>query len=215
MTRQATEDSWKERVAQWRNSGLSQRAFADKHGYQVRQVRYWVQRLVVSTPPAAQVPVVVKQGPLAPATVLRGPRGWSIEVPAGTPIGYLTCCAACNAAADRFCLAGHRGGRYPGRRRPPVAPCATSVGPSAQRWHGLRFQQPPPHPLESGVLGRQRRLDVCAAPAPRPVRLAAIGRHRLGTDQRAMAMAGVGRGLATPVGAAAGSVEIVNRPLLT
>lgn len=89
MTRQAREDEWKERVAQWRESGLSQRAFAQKHGFAVRQVGYWVQRLAVNVAPAPLLPVVLKQAAAAPALVLRGPQGWTVEVPAGTPVSWL------------------------------------------------------------------------------------------------------------------------------
>jgi hypothetical protein len=39
---------WKERVAQWRESGQSQRAFAKNQGYAQRQLNYWARRLAVS-----------------------------------------------------------------------------------------------------------------------------------------------------------------------
>ncbi|WP_426177926.1 IS66 family insertion sequence element accessory protein TnpA, partial [Massilia sp. TWR1-2-2] len=36
---------WEGRVAQWRDSGQSQRAFALNHGYPQRQLNYWARRL--------------------------------------------------------------------------------------------------------------------------------------------------------------------------
>lgn len=89
MGNQAREQLWKERINQWRESGQSQRAFALQNGYPVRQVGYWVRRLSSDAPAAELVPVVVKQVAVAPVLLLRGPQGWSIEVPAGTPISWL------------------------------------------------------------------------------------------------------------------------------
>lgn len=85
------EQLWKERIEQWRSSGLSQRAFAMQHGYPVRQVGYWVRRLTKGAPIKAMLPVVVKPAPAqaTPALVLRAPQGWSVEVPAGTPATWL------------------------------------------------------------------------------------------------------------------------------
>lgn len=80
---------WQERVARWRKSGMSQRAFALEEGYPVRQVGYWVRRLSGEAPKAAAIPVVVKQAPVTPALMVRGLQGWSIEVPAGTPAGWV------------------------------------------------------------------------------------------------------------------------------
>ncbi|WP_422567937.1 IS66 family insertion sequence element accessory protein TnpA [Janthinobacterium agaricidamnosum] len=56
---------------QWRASGLSQRAFAIRHGIPIRQVGYWVRRLAgVRTKPAL-LPVRVVPAPVvAPAACL-------------------------------------------------------------------------------------------------------------------------------------------------
>lgn len=78
---------WQERVARWRKSGKSQRAFALEERFPVRQVGYWVRRLIGEASKAAVIPVVVKHAPVAPALLVRG-QGWSIEVPAGTPVGW-------------------------------------------------------------------------------------------------------------------------------
>ncbi len=83
------EELWNERIDQWRDSGLSQRAFALREGYPVRQVGYWVRRLTGDQAAAAMLPVVVKQAPAAPALILRGRQGWTIEVPTATPASWL------------------------------------------------------------------------------------------------------------------------------
>jgi hypothetical protein len=87
MDAQAKEEIWKGRIAQLAESGLSQRAFALQHGFGVSQVGYWARRLTPA-PAAALVPVVVKQV-TAPALVLRHAHGWALDIPAGTPAGWL------------------------------------------------------------------------------------------------------------------------------
>lgn len=68
MTNQSKEEFWRERIAHWRESGLSQRAYALQHGHPVRQFGYWVRRLSAApTPTAALVPVMIKPSPVAPA----------------------------------------------------------------------------------------------------------------------------------------------------
>lgn len=89
MANQEREQMWMERIALWRDSGLSQRAFAQQHSYPIRQVGYWVRRLSRSAPTAAMVPVVIKPEASAPALTLRGPHGWSIEIPAGASAAWL------------------------------------------------------------------------------------------------------------------------------
>lgn len=90
MTNQAKEEFWRERIAHWRESGLSQRAYALQHGHPVRQFGYWVRRLSAAPSSTAEfVPVVIKSAPVAPALVLRSPQGWSVEIPAGAAATWL------------------------------------------------------------------------------------------------------------------------------
>lgn len=80
---------WQERVSQWRASGLSQRAFALRQGYPVRQMGYWVRRLGKAAT-TALIPVSVRPAPaMAPALVLSSPGGWSMTLAPGTPAGWL------------------------------------------------------------------------------------------------------------------------------
>ncbi|WP_441295254.1 IS66 family insertion sequence element accessory protein TnpA [Massilia mucilaginosa] len=68
------ESLWEERVAQWRKSGQSQRAFADSQGYPQRQLNYWARRLAVPAVPPALLPVSIAAAiNAAPALSLRSP----------------------------------------------------------------------------------------------------------------------------------------------
>ena len=84
------EQVWQERVAQWRASGLSQRAYAIEQGFPVRQVGYWVRRLTAAQAAPALLPVrVVSRAAAAPAISLRSERGWTLTLPADVPAGWL------------------------------------------------------------------------------------------------------------------------------
>jgi hypothetical protein len=81
---------WQERIESWRTSGLSQRAFALREGYPIRQVGYWVRRMSAAPTVAAMVPVTVRGAvPAAPALKLCGPHGWSVELPPATSAAWL------------------------------------------------------------------------------------------------------------------------------
>ncbi|WP_441295117.1 IS66 family insertion sequence element accessory protein TnpA [Massilia eurypsychrophila] len=81
---------WRERVEQWRGSGLSQRAFARKHGYPVRQVGYWVRRLAAPQSTPLMLPVAVDSAAApAGAMSLRCERGWMLTLPGDVPAVWL------------------------------------------------------------------------------------------------------------------------------
>lgn len=84
------EKIWQERVVQWRSSGLSQRAFAIKHGIPIRQVGYWVRRLsgapsVPALLPVRVVPAIAAAAPLS----LRSEHGWTLSLPGDVPANWL------------------------------------------------------------------------------------------------------------------------------
>jgi hypothetical protein len=86
------EKVWEERVAQWRASGLSQRAYAIEQGFPIRQVGYWVRRLSKSSTVPGLLPVRV--APAVPASMqatisLRNERGWTLSLPGDVPAGWL------------------------------------------------------------------------------------------------------------------------------
>lgn len=81
---------WQERVNQWRASGLSQRAYALRQGYPVRQMGYWVRRLRKLTPAPTLLPVSLKPAPVsAPMLTLSSASGWNLALPPGTSVNWL------------------------------------------------------------------------------------------------------------------------------
>ncbi|MFC3378003.1 hypothetical protein ACFOLJ_27910 [Rugamonas sp. CCM 8940] len=84
---------WAERVQQWRDSGMSQRGFALKQGWPLRQTAYWIRVLrddVAAAPPQL-LPVVIERGAAdaAPAVTLHGAGGWRVEIAAGQSAAWL------------------------------------------------------------------------------------------------------------------------------
>ena len=77
-------------MAQWRASGLSQRAYAIEQGFPIRQVGYWVRRLAKVTPVPGLLPVrVAPAAVLAVAISLRNERGWTLSLPGDVPASWL------------------------------------------------------------------------------------------------------------------------------
>lgn len=84
------EQVWRERVAQWQASGLSQRAYAIEQGFPVRQVGYWVRRLTGAKAAPTLLPVRVVPAPTpAQAISLRSERGWTLTLPGDVPASWL------------------------------------------------------------------------------------------------------------------------------
>ncbi len=90
MVNSEREEVWQERVVQWRASGLSQRAFAIKHGIPIRQVGYWVRRLRGAPTAPALLPVRVVPAITAAAPLsLRSEQGWTLTLPGDIPASWL------------------------------------------------------------------------------------------------------------------------------
>lgn len=84
---------WKERVRQWRDSGLSQRAFALQQGWPARQAGYWIRQLRDEVDGIQElIPVRIKPsdvGEAAPALTLHSGGGWSVAIPPGQSAAWL------------------------------------------------------------------------------------------------------------------------------
>lgn len=94
MPNKDREKVWEERVAQWRASGLSQRAYAIEQGFPILQVGYWVRRLTKSPTVPGLLSVRVAPTALAPAQIsLRNERGWTLSLPGDVPAGRQRRCA--------------------------------------------------------------------------------------------------------------------------
>jgi hypothetical protein len=83
------QQEWQERVAQWRASGLSQRAFALEHGFSQKQISYWARRLAGSPPSPGFVPVRVTSADAPGAISLRSKHGWTLTLPRDVPASWL------------------------------------------------------------------------------------------------------------------------------
>ena len=86
--------AWRERVAQWRESGQSQRAFARDQGYGQRQLNYWAKRLSAVDAVPALLPVSIRRpaqaapGPM-PTIHLCSPGGWTVTLPPAIPATWV------------------------------------------------------------------------------------------------------------------------------
>ncbi|HZV67370.1 MAG TPA: hypothetical protein VFG03_20990 [Telluria sp.] len=91
MTSKENEEMWVQRVAAWKVSGVSMRAFALLHGWNTRQLGWWKKRLAppsAPAPTAAMLPVTVARAPVSSAFRLAG-ANWSLDLPAATPASWL------------------------------------------------------------------------------------------------------------------------------
>jgi hypothetical protein len=81
---------WRTRVALWRDSGLSQRAFAASQDFPQRQLNYWARRLAARDATPALVPIHIKRTDVAAAPLaLRSPSGWTVTLPPATPASWV------------------------------------------------------------------------------------------------------------------------------
>ncbi len=64
---------WRERIDHWRESGLTQRAFAQQHGVHARQIRYWIARFAKIDEVPQLIPVSIKRGNLASVGIMTTP----------------------------------------------------------------------------------------------------------------------------------------------
>ena len=92
MVNSEREKVWRERVGQWKASGLSQRAYAIEHRFPIRQVGYLVRRLTKAKAQAREMPALLPvrvAAATSQATInLRGER-WSLTLPNDVPASWL------------------------------------------------------------------------------------------------------------------------------
>jgi hypothetical protein len=89
VAKQERPQEWQERVAQWRASGLSQRAFALEHGFSQKQISYWSRRLAALPPSPGFVPVRVASAGGSSAISLRSAHGWTLTLPHDVSASWL------------------------------------------------------------------------------------------------------------------------------
>ena len=83
------EKRWQDHVAQWRASGLSQRAFALQHGFTQKQISNWSRREAgVRTTPTL-LPVRINAAVTTEAVNLRSAHGWTVTLPRNVSASWL------------------------------------------------------------------------------------------------------------------------------
>jgi hypothetical protein len=81
--------AWRDRVAQWRSSGLSAQAYAEQYSVPAERLNYWARRLAREARAAQLLPVRVQQVATAADVVLRSPSGWTMRIGAGAEPAWL------------------------------------------------------------------------------------------------------------------------------
>ena len=92
MTNTEREAMWRERLEQWKVSGLSQRAYSFAQGWPERQIGYWSRRLarMDAAPVAALLPVRVQAVTVAPSSIcLRSESGWTLALSGDVSASWL------------------------------------------------------------------------------------------------------------------------------
>lgn len=87
------EKHWRQHVARWRASGLTQRQYSQRAGLNVHTLAHWSWRLGRRAGGAARqslvpIRVIAQVPPVAPMVELRA-GSWCLQVPAGTDAEWL------------------------------------------------------------------------------------------------------------------------------
>lgn len=81
--------TWHERVAHWRDTGLSAEAYAREHDIALERLKYWARRVERAASGAQLLPVRISAPGMAPALELRSPSGWSMRMDSGVDAAWL------------------------------------------------------------------------------------------------------------------------------
>ncbi len=79
---------WQTQVEGWRQSGLSQIAYCEQHGLNIKSFRRWrtkLQRAATTAASLTLVPVSIGNPATTPAIRLHSPGGWRIDLATGDP----------------------------------------------------------------------------------------------------------------------------------
>lgn len=81
---------WRERIAQWRSSGMSAQEYAEQQGFSLERLTYWARRAEREAQGQRLLPVQVQAALPVPALLeLRSPTGWTMRFGAGTEPSWL------------------------------------------------------------------------------------------------------------------------------
>jgi hypothetical protein len=81
---------WRERIAQWRSSGMPAQEYAAQQGFPLERLTYWARRVERESQGPKLLPVHVQVASTVAAVLeLRSPSGWTMRVGAGAEPGWL------------------------------------------------------------------------------------------------------------------------------
>ena len=97
MTREQKQSYWFEHIHAWRGSGLSKADYCSFHDLSLTSLMYWLrrERIVESggNPPRVLDMVPVRIAPdinvVTDSIVVRGPGGWTLELPPQVPASWV------------------------------------------------------------------------------------------------------------------------------
>lgn len=75
--------TWRERVAQWRDSGQPGEVYAKQRGWPDDRLKYWARRVERESQGVEMVPVRIQPPVNAADVQLRGPSGWTLTLGRG------------------------------------------------------------------------------------------------------------------------------------
>ncbi len=81
MTKRYNRDAQRYHIAQWRNSGLPQRVYCEKHGLSYTAFKNWIKRVKPQTQEARFAPIQITPSSNAPWTI-EAPDGLRVHMPA-------------------------------------------------------------------------------------------------------------------------------------
>ena len=82
--------TWRERIAQWRSSGMPAQEYAQQQGYPLERLTFWTRRIERETHGPQLLPVQVRMAPAMSVGIeLRSQSGWSMRVGADIDPSWL------------------------------------------------------------------------------------------------------------------------------
>lgn len=88
-TMHARREFWLGHVKAWRNSGLTQVGYCQRHALKPKALAYWIRRSKQTATPLTLVPLAVPQACGTGEVRLQHASGWQLALPAGVDAAWL------------------------------------------------------------------------------------------------------------------------------
>lgn len=88
-TMHARRESWARHVHAWRDSGLTQVAYCQRHKLKPKALAFWVRRSKQTATPLTLVPLAVQGPSAAGELLLQHANGWQLALPADVNAAWL------------------------------------------------------------------------------------------------------------------------------